>query len=110
MGAVPMLPFFGFDDPMTLAVLFAAKPVVQIFLNPLTGSAADRFGGLWLSVIGLLLMSAANVAFAHLSSFGALLLCRLIMGVGSSMLAPSVYALINTFFADNQYRRDAGMG
>lgn len=64
----------------------------------LTGSMADRFGRRRVFRVGLVLFTLASVLCSLAPGIGALIACRLLQGVGASMLNPVALSIIAASF------------
>ncbi|XP_077468624.1 putative vesicular acetylcholine transporter-B [Stigmatopora argus] len=92
---------------LQIGVLFASKAIVQLLVNPLSGTFIDRVGYDVPLVIGLAVMFASTLTFALAESYGSLLAARGIQGVGSAFADTSGLALIADRFAGEAERSKA---
>jgi multidrug resistance protein len=86
---VPLLPFYatGLGASATVVgVLVSAFSVAQLAVAPLWGRLSDRYGRRPAILAGLLLTTSAYVMFAFAGSVLALLLCRLVQGLGGGTI------------------------
>lgn len=67
-----------------LGYLFASKALVQIFINPMSGTLIDRIGYEWPMMFGLTVMFFSTSIFAAGSSYGVLFAARSLQGLGSA--------------------------
>ncbi|MFD7001529.1 MFS transporter [Streptomyces mirabilis] len=64
------------------------------------GSLSDKFGRRKVMVIGLALFGAASVVAMEAATPGALILGRVLMGVGGALIMPSTLSILVTVFDD----------
>ncbi|GAB4201405.1 MAG: MFS transporter [Roseiflexaceae bacterium] len=76
----------------------------------LTGGALnDRFGSRRLFTVGLLIFGAASTLAAFVSSAGALIAARALMGLGGALIMPSTLATIKQIFPDHERAQAIGI-
>lgn len=63
------------------------------------GALLDRFGSKKLLGVGLSLLTVSQLAFAFVDSFGAALVCRVLLGMGDAMVFISVLRLVALWFS-----------
>ncbi len=68
----------------------------------LSGWLVDRFNVNWVMAIGFFLWSAATSATGLLHGFTALLVVRLILGIGESVAYPSYSKILTKYFPESQ--------
>lgn len=85
------------DVEMSLVLGPAFAFAYAVFGVPL-GWAADRFSRRLVIFCGVLVWAAATVACGLVSTFPALLACRVVVGIGEAALLPSAYSLIGDAF------------
>lgn len=77
--------------------------IVQVFVYAAmqlpVGALLDRFGSKKLLAVGLTLLTIAQFAFAFVDSFAAALACRVLLGMGDSMVFISVLRLAALWFS-----------
>lgn len=77
--------------------------IVQVFVYAAmqlpVGALLDRFGSKRLLGVGLTLVTVAQFAFAFVDSFAAALACRVLLGMGDSMVFISVLRLAALWFS-----------
>ena len=77
--------------------------IVQLFVYAAmqlpVGALLDRFGSKKLLGVGLTLLTIAQFAFAFVDSFAAALACRVLLGIGDSMIFVSVLRLAALWFS-----------
>ncbi len=86
---VPLLPYYATDfgaDAATVGVLISAFSVAQLAVAPVWGRASDRWGRRPVILTGLLITAAAYVLFAFAVSVPALLVARLVQGIGGGTI------------------------
>ncbi len=66
------------------------------------GSLSDKFGRRKVMIIGLALFGAASVVAMEASTPGALILGRVLMGVGGALVMPSTLSILITVFDDEE--------
>ncbi|WP_085026315.1 MFS transporter [Ensifer aridi] len=101
----PVLPAimakFGVDEARVGLVItvFTAPAVV---LSPVFGVLADLKGRRILLVVGLLTFGVGGIGGAFAQSFGSLLVCRAVQGVGLSALLPLTIVLISDLLPEHR--------
>ena len=86
---VPLLPFYATDlgaSATTVGVLVSAFSVAQLVVAPVWGRFSDRYGRRPAILAGLLLSAGAYVIFAFAGSVLALLVSRLVQGLGGGTI------------------------
>lgn len=94
----PALPILGNDlavETAGIGLIITAFTAPAIVLAPIFGVVADLKGRRPLLIFGLALFGLAGAAAALAPSFGWLLACRALQGVGMSALSPLTIALIS---------------
>lgn len=94
--------------PGQVGWLIAAFTLPGIFLTPVTGVLADRFGRKPVLIPSLILFGIAGVACVFTDNFKLLLALRFFQGIGASSLASINITLIGDLFTGEQ--RVAAMG
>ncbi|XP_061646754.1 probable vesicular acetylcholine transporter-A [Phyllopteryx taeniolatus] len=84
----------GANFDLQIGVLFASKAVVQLLVNPLSGTFIDRVGYDIPLVIGLSIMFLSTLVFALAENYATLLVARGMQGIGSAFADTSGIALI----------------
>lgn len=74
----------------------------QFLFSPLAGNLSDRYGRKPMIIIGLILFAVSNLLAAFASDLSLLFISRLIGGLGSAALIPSIIAYIADITADEQ--------
>ena len=86
---VPLLPYYATDfgaGAATVGLLISAFSVAQLAVAPLWGQLSDRYGRRPAILAGLLITAAAYILFAFADSVPALLLTRVVQGVGGGTI------------------------
>lgn len=86
---VPLLPFYATDlgaSATIVGMLVSAFSVAQLAVAPLWGRFSDRYGRRPAILAGLLLTAGAYLIFAAARSVPALLLSRLVQGMGGGTI------------------------
>ncbi|CAL9687505.1 unnamed protein product [Knipowitschia caucasica] len=92
---------------LQIGVLFASKAVVQLLVNPLSGTFIDRVGYDIPLFIGLNIMFLSTVIFAFASNYSTLFLARSMQGLGSAFADTSGIALIADRYTEEAARSRA---
>jgi MFS family permease len=107
---VPLLPYYATDfgaEAATVGVLISAFSVAQLGVAPVWGRASDRYGRRPVILAGLVVTAAAYVLFAFAASVPALLVARLVQGVGGGTIG-----VVQAYVADvsSPERRTKSLG
>ncbi|UCG76059.1 MAG: MFS transporter [Gemmatimonadota bacterium] len=86
-------------SPAQIGWLISAFTVPGIFLTPLLGMAADRWGRRQVLVPSLLLFAAAGAACALAPDFRTLVILRLLQGVGGASLGALNLTIISDLYS-----------
>uniref|UniRef100_A0A915LXF6 Major facilitator superfamily (MFS) profile domain-containing protein n=1 Tax=Meloidogyne javanica TaxID=6303 RepID=A0A915LXF6_MELJA len=97
------------DEEIELGWLFAAKALLQIFVNPFSGFIIDRVGYELPMIIGLIVMFSSTAIFALGKSYGVLFFARSLQGFGSAFADTSGLAMIADRFTEES-ERSAALG
>jgi MFS transporter, ACS family, D-galactonate transporter len=81
-----------------LGILLSAFSWTYGFCQILSGLLVDRFNVSWMMAIGFFLWSAATTVTGLLHGFAALLVVRLILGVGESVAYPAYSRILAKYF------------
>jgi MFS family permease len=73
----------------------------------LGGRAADCFGRRRVFIVSLLIFGVGSAIGAAAESVAAIIIARIVQGVGGSLLFPSTISLLNTIFAEGAERNKA---
>lgn len=94
----PIKAEFAFTD-LQLALLGSTAFVLfYTTLGVPFGRLADRWRRTWLIASGLVVWSVASSLTGFATTFGGLLACRMIVGVGEATLGPAAYSLLADWF------------
>src|SRR5687768_7762915 len=86
---VPLLPYYATEfgaGAATVGLLISAFSIAQLAVAPLWGRLSDRYGRRPAILAGLLITSAAYLVFGFAGSVPALLLARVIQGIGGGTI------------------------
>jgi MFS family permease len=86
---VPLLPYYATDfgaGAATVGLLISAFSVAQLAVAPLWGRLSDRYGRRPAILAGLLITAAAYLLFGFARSVPALLLTRVVQGIGGGTI------------------------
>lgn len=106
MGNSTVPPHHGHQDSAT-GILFASKAIVQLMVNPFSGSMIDKIGYELPMMIGLTIMFLSTAVFACGRSYGVLFFARSLQGVGSAFADTSGLAMIADRFTEENERSKA---
>lgn len=90
-----------------IGVLFASKAIVQLLVNPLSGTFIDRVGYDYPLLIGLLVMFFSTTVFAFAESYTTLFFARSLQGLGSAFADTSGIAMIADKYTEEAERSKA---
>lgn len=90
-----------------IGVLFASKAIVQLLVNPLSGTFIDRVGYDIPLFIGLNVMFLSTLIFAFADNYATLFLARSMQGLGSAFADTSGIALIADRYTEETERSKA---
>lgn len=76
--------------------------LTQFLFSPLAGNLSDKYGRKPMIIIGLILFAFSNLLAALATDLSLLFISRMIGGVGSAALIPSIIAYIADITADDQ--------
>jgi MFS family permease len=86
---VPLLPYYATDfgaGAATVGLLISAFSIAQLAVAPLWGRLSDGYGRRPAILAGLLITAAAYIVFAFAQSVPALLLARVVQGIGGGTI------------------------
>jgi MFS family permease len=95
---VPLLPYYATEfgaGAATVGMLISAFSVAQLAVAPMWGRLSDRYGRRPAILAGLLITSAAYLVFGFAASVPALLLARVVQGIGGGTIG-----VIQAYVAD----------
>ncbi|KAK2169376.1 hypothetical protein LSH36_10g01041 [Paralvinella palmiformis] len=102
----PLVTFTGNEDAR-IGILFASKAIVQLLINPLSGTVIDRVGYDIPMLIGLSIIFLSTATFAFGSNYATLFIARSMQGVGSAFADTSGLAMIADRYKDGKSRTQA---
>lgn len=95
------------NEDLKIGVLFASKALLQLLVNPLSGTFIDRVGYPLPLFIGLSVMFLSTVTFAFAENYGTLFAARSLQGLGSAFADTSGIALIADKYSEESERNRA---
>jgi DHA1 family multidrug resistance protein-like MFS transporter len=105
---IPILPDllkeFGADGKAA-GYLVSAFGLTQFLFSPIAGDYSDKYGRKPMIVVGLCLFAISNLVAATAGHFSLLVVARLIGGMGSAALVPSIMAYIVDITTEQQRAR-----
>lgn len=104
LGKLPPPPVSYGNEGSAIGVLFASKAIVQLCVNPFTGTLMDRIGYDIPLMIGLVIMFLSTSVFAFGESYAVLFLARSMQGLGSAFADTSGLAMIADRFTEESER------
>lgn len=90
-----------------IGFLFASKALVQLMINPLSGTIIDRIGYDMPLTFGLVVMFLSTAIFSIGESYGLLFFARSLQGVGSAFADTSGLAMIADTYTEESERTKA---
>jgi sugar phosphate permease len=99
LGVAGLLAADRFDIESTqLSVFTMVQLLVYASMQIPVGALLDRFGARRLLIVGVTLMTAAQLGFAFADSFGAGLLARVFVGLGDAMIFIPLLRIVTLWF------------
>ncbi|MEE6488663.1 hypothetical protein FKM82_015305 [Ascaphus truei] len=95
------------NEDMKIGVLFASKAILQLLVNPLSGTFIDRVGYDIPLFIGLIVMFFSTVIFAFAENYATLFVARSLQGLGSAFADTSGIAMIADKYTEEAERSKA---
>ncbi|KAJ8023102.1 putative vesicular acetylcholine transporter-A [Holothuria leucospilota] len=95
------------NEEIAIGVLFASKAIVQLMVNPFSGTLIDKIGYDIPMMIGLTIMFLATTVFAFGKNYFLLFVARSLQGVGSAFADTSGLAMIADRFPEEEERSKA---
>ncbi|KAL4640055.1 vesicular acetylcholine transporter [Arapaima gigas] len=92
---------------LQIGVLFASKAILQLLVNPLSGTFIDRVGYDLPLLIGLIVMFLSTCIFAFAENYGTLFVARSLQGLGSAFADTSGIAMIADKYTEEGERSRA---
>ncbi|XP_051523862.1 probable vesicular acetylcholine transporter-B [Myxocyprinus asiaticus] len=90
-----------------IGVLFASKAILQLMVNPLSGTFIDRVGYDIPLLIGLMVMFVSTCIFAFAENYVTLFIARSMQGLGSAFADTSGIAMIADKYTEEAERSRA---
>ncbi|XP_037610229.1 probable vesicular acetylcholine transporter-B [Sebastes umbrosus] len=90
-----------------IGVLFASKAILQLLVNPLSGTFIDRVGYDIPLLIGLTVMFVSTCIFAIAENYATLFVARSLQGLGSAFADTSGIAMIADKYTEESERSTA---
>ncbi|XP_028826009.1 probable vesicular acetylcholine transporter-A [Denticeps clupeoides] len=90
-----------------IGVLFASKAILQLLVNPLSGTFIDRVGYDLPLLIGLTVMFLSTCVFAFAENYATLFVARSLQGLGSAFADTSGLAMIADKYTEEEERSRA---
>ena len=104
----PLVAFHGdASEDASIGMLFACKAIVQLLINPVSGTVIDRVGYDMPMVFGLGILVFSTILFAVGQSYGLLFFARGLQGVGSAFADTSGLAMIADRYTEEHARQKA---
>jgi MFS family permease len=101
---------FGLSQTLITGLILSLYGFLNSFGQPFTGRLSDRTGKRKLYVlVGLAILTVANLAYALAGDYASLLLVRALQGVGVAFTIPSTIALVNDFSTDGSRGENMGL-
>ncbi|KAG7154886.1 vesicular acetylcholine transporter-like [Homarus americanus] len=94
-------------EDTAIGVLFASKALIQLMINPISGTVIDRIGYDIPMTFGLVIMFFSTAIFACGRSYGVLFFARSLQGVGSAFADTSGLAMIADTYTEESERTKA---
>nr|QGX89917.1 vesicular acetylcholine transporter [Cancer borealis] len=95
------------NEDEAIGVLFASKALIQLMVNPISGTVIDRVGYDIPMTFGLIIMFFSTAIFACGRSYGVLFFARSLQGVGSAFADTSGLAMIADTYTEESERTKA---
>ncbi|XP_029466508.1 vesicular acetylcholine transporter [Rhinatrema bivittatum] len=95
------------NEDIKIGVLFASKAILQLLINPLSGTFIDRVGYDIPLLIGLTVMFLSTVIFAFAENYATLFIARSLQGLGSAFADTSGLAMIADKYTEESERSKA---
>ncbi|XP_069176574.1 vesicular acetylcholine transporter [Procambarus clarkii] len=94
-------------EDSAIGILFASKALIQLMINPISGTVIDRIGYDIPMTFGLIIMFFSTAIFACGRSYGVLFFARSLQGVGSAFADTSGLAMIADTYTEESERTKA---
>ncbi|KAK2187304.1 hypothetical protein NP493_170g03000 [Ridgeia piscesae] len=103
----PLVEFDPSYQDASIGFLFASKAIVQLLVNPLSGTVIDRIGYDQPMLLGLSIIFVSTAIFAFGQSYGVLFFARSLQGAGSAFADTSGLAMIADRYTEEKARSKA---
>ena len=103
----PLVTFHGTEGDASIGILFASKAIVQLLVNPVSGTVIDRMGYDRPMMFGLGVIFLSTAIFAFGESYAVLFIARSMQGVGSAFADTSGLAMIADRYKEETARTKA---
>ena len=103
----PLVTYHGTSGDASIGLLFASKAIVQLLINPLSGTMIDRLGYDRPLIFGLGVLFLSTAVFAFGESYAVLFLARSMQGIGSAFADTSGLAMIADRYKEEAARSKA---
>ena len=100
-------PIINSAEDASVGLLFASKAIVQLMINPLSGTIIDRIGYDLPMVFGLAVIFLSTAVFAFGRTYGVLFFARSLQGVGSAFADTAGLAMIADRYSEDDQRATA---
>lgn len=90
-----------------IGFLFASKAIIQLLVNPFSGTVMDRVGYDLPLFVGLMVMCLSTTIFAFGSSYAVLFIARSMQGIGSAFADTAGMAMIADIYVEETERTKA---
>jgi MFS family permease len=104
----PLRADLGISDTQISLVQGAAFALLYALAGLIMGRLADRGRRLRIIFVGVLVWTTATIACAFVTSFGGLILCRIVVGIGEAALAPAAVSMIGDAFPADRRGKPVG--
>lgn len=94
-------------EDTAIGILFASKALIQLMVNPISGTIIDKIGYDIPMTFGLIVMFLSTAIFACGRSYGVLFFARSLQGVGSAFADTSGLAMIADTYTEEAERTKA---
>ncbi|CAM4581489.1 vesicular acetylcholine transporter [Lepidochelys kempii] len=95
------------NEDIKIGLLFASKAILQLLVNPLSGTFIDRVGYDIPLLIGLTVMFLSTIIFALAENYATLFAARSLQGLGSAFADTSGIAMIADKYTEESERSRA---
>ncbi|KAM8806193.1 vesicular acetylcholine transporter [Eudromia elegans] len=103
----PRYPATTGNEDVQIGVLFASKAILQLLVNPLSGTFIDRVGYDVPLLIGLAIMFLSTATFAFAENYPTLFAARSLQGLGSAFADTAGIAMIADRYGEEPARSRA---